>query len=88
MNSPFDAATRHIETMEERIRQQLSAIDRLKREARDTTEATMRLNLLRSALDEMRLQLARLIPTEQQVAAPDWALPLGLEQTTRRTART
>jgi hypothetical protein len=88
MNSPFDAATRHIETMEERIRQQQSAIDRLKREGKDTSEAAMRLNLLRSALDEMRLQLARLIPTPQQVAAPDWALPLGLEQAPRRSART
>jgi len=88
MNSPFDAATRHIETMEERIRQQLSAIDRLKREARDISEATMRLNLLRSALDDMRLQLARLVPTEQQVAATHWALPLRPERAARRPIRT
>jgi len=87
MTSPFDAATRHIQTMEERIRLQQLAIDRLKREDKDTSEAAIRLNLLRSALDDMRLQLGRLAPTQQQMAAPGWARPLGLAQATRRPAR-
>jgi len=34
------------------------------------------LKLLRAALEEMRIQLAQLTPTAQQVAAPAWALPL------------
>jgi hypothetical protein len=33
--------------------------------------------LLHAVLQEMRIQLAHLAPTLEQIAAPAWALPLG-----------
>jgi len=48
----------------------------LKSTDQDISDAVARLRLLNSALEEMQIQLARLLPTEQEVAAPTWALPL------------
>jgi hypothetical protein len=76
MVPPFPAALTHIRVMENRIRTQTAAIEQLKQAGEDTSQAVAKLNLLRSALEEMRLQIARLIPTEEQVADPIWALAL------------
>ena len=86
MEPIFAAALAHIRLMESRIQQQEAVIERLKQAGDDTSQAVVKLNLLRSALDEMRLQIARLVPTEEQVAAPAWALPLILNQQGRKNA--
>jgi len=78
MEATFAAAIEHMRVMEDRVRQQEVAIRFLKNAGRDTTDADARLKLLRFALEEMRIQLAQLAPTAEQIAAPAWALPLGL----------
>ncbi len=55
--------------MERRIADQKLAIERLGMEQRDTSDARRRLALLNSALEEMRIQLAQLTPSEQQRSA-------------------
>jgi len=72
----FTAAIEHIRVMEGRITKQKAAIERLRMLRQDASDAERRLMLLRVALDEMRIQLAQLTPTEEQLAAPAWALPL------------
>ena len=76
MDSILAAAIEHIRLMERRIADQELAIERLGMEQRDTSDARRRLALLNSALEEMRIQLAQLTPSEQQLSAPVWALPL------------
>jgi hypothetical protein len=76
MDPIFPAAIEHIRRMESRISNQKLAIERLRLEGRDTSDATRRLKLLHAALAEMRSQLAQLTPTHEQVSAPFWALPL------------
>ena len=76
MDSTFAAAIEHIKVMETRIRQQSEAINLLKALGQNTTDADRRLKLLTFALAEMRIQLAQLAPTDEQVEAPMWALPL------------
>ena len=78
MEPTFAAAIEHIHVMEARIRQQASAIGILQGVGRDTSDAVRRLSLLHSVLDEMRIQLAQLAPTEQQAADPMWAIKLGI----------
>jgi len=70
------AAIEHIRVMERRITKQEAAIERLSILREDASDAEQRLKLLRIALEEMRIQLAQLTPTAEQVAAPAWALPL------------
>jgi hypothetical protein len=70
------AAIEHIRVMEGRITKQEAAIERLRNLREDASDAERRLKLLRTALQEMRIQLAQLTPTAEQVAAPAWALPL------------
>jgi hypothetical protein len=76
MEPIFPAAIEHIRRMESRISNQKFAIERLRLEGRDTSDAMRRLKLLHAALAEMRSQLAQLTPTHEQVSAPFWALPL------------
>ena len=76
MEHIFPAAMEHIRLMENRIAQQQAAIQRLQQAGQDISEGVSRLKLLHAALEEMRIQLARLAPTEEQVAAPTWALRL------------
>lgn len=76
MDPIFAAAIEHIRRMETRIANQKLAIERLRVERRDISDATRRLALLHAALAEMRTQLAQLTPTQEQVSAPAWALPL------------
>jgi hypothetical protein len=76
MDPIFPAAIEHIRRMESRISSQNLAIERLTLEGGDTADATRRLKLLHAALAEMRSQMAQLTPTQEQVSAPTWALPL------------
>jgi len=64
MDGSTAAALRHIQLMEKRIEQQSALIVELKRSGKDTIEAASRLVLLRNALEEMRIQLLGLLPTE------------------------
>lgn len=66
MDGATTAAVRHIRNMEKRIEQQNALIVELRQEGKDTGEATGRLVLLRNALEEMRIQLLGLLPTEAQ----------------------
>jgi hypothetical protein len=77
MDPILSAAIEHIRLMEGRITKQEAAIERLRILREATADAEQRLRLLRAALEEMRIQLAQLTPTAEQVAAPAWALPLG-----------
>jgi hypothetical protein len=81
MDPIFSAAIEHIRVMEERITKQKSAIERLRMMREETSDAVRRFKLLQAALEEMRIQLAQLTPTAQQVAAPAWALPLAFSTT-------
>ena len=75
MDPIFSAAIEHIRVMDGRITKQQDAIKRLRMLREDASDAERRLRLLRAALEEMRIQLAQLTPTAEQVAAPAWALP-------------
>jgi len=76
MEPIFAAAMEHVRLMESRIAQQQAEIQRLRDAGQDISEASKRLCLLRAALEEMRIQLARLVPTEEQLAAPTLVLSL------------
>jgi hypothetical protein len=58
------AAREHIELMEARIAQQTALIVELRQNGQDTLEAARRLVLLHHALEEMRLLIGELVPTE------------------------
>jgi hypothetical protein len=80
MDLNFAAAIEHLQRMEARIASQRAAIERLTWERGDSAAARRRLALLEAALGEMRIQLAQLSPTAEQVSAPTWALPLIADQ--------
>jgi hypothetical protein len=90
MDSILAAAIEHIRLMDRRIAGQKLAIERLGIEQRDTSAAMRRLALLNAALQEMRVQLAQLTPSEHQLSAPVWALPLlmapDVDEPTRNAA--
>lgn len=64
MDGSTAAALQHIRLMEKRIDQQVALIVELRQSGKDTLAAANRLALLRSALEEMRIQLGGLLPTE------------------------
>jgi hypothetical protein len=64
MDGTSTAALEHIQLMEARIAQQTALILELRQTGQDTLEAERRLLLLHRALDEMRLMLGHLLPTE------------------------
>lgn len=71
----------HIRRMELRIEQQTLSIEHLQQVGQDTAAALQRLKLLRHALEEMRLQLGQLSPTDQparRIDADAFRLKLGL----------
>ena len=71
----------HIRRMELRIEQQTLSIARLQQFGEDTSAALQRLKLLRHALDEMRIQLVQLAPTnldDKRPAMEAIRLRLGL----------
>jgi len=74
MEPIFAAAIGHVRLMESRIAQQEAELLRLREAGQDPSEARKRLCLLRTTLGEMRIQLARLVPTEEQIAPPTWVL--------------
>jgi hypothetical protein len=63
-------AGNHIQMMELRIQQQVDSIERQKQAGEDTADAERRLALLRRALDEMRIQLGQLSPTQRDYKRP------------------
>ena len=81
MSSDINPALVHIRRMELRIEQQNLSIERLKQFGEDPSAALQRLELLRHALDEMRIQLGQLAPTrfdDKRPAADAIRLRLGL----------
>ena len=81
MSSDANPALVHIRRMELRIEQQTLSIESLRHVGEDTSAAIRRLNLLRHALDEMRIQLAQLSPTnldEKRPVVDAMRLRLGL----------
>ena len=70
MSNESPAGT-HLRMMEARIEQQIELIERLKQSGQDTTEAVRRLSLLQHAINEMRIQLGQLSPTERDTKKPD-----------------
>ena len=71
MTSDQSPAGTHLQMMERRIEQQIEKIERLKQSGEDATEAVRRLSLLHHALNEMRIQLGQLSPTERDSKKPD-----------------
>jgi hypothetical protein len=65
MTADSSPAFKHVRTMEARIEQQIASIARLQQLGQDTSDAERRLELLRHALEEMRIQLGQLSPTER-----------------------
>jgi hypothetical protein len=81
MSSDANPALVHIRRMELRIEQQTHSIERLQQLGEDASAALQRLKLLRHALDEMRIQLGQLSPTnldERRPAMDAIRLRLGL----------
>ena len=78
MEPTFPLAIDHIRIMEARIRQQEATIERLAREGLETSSAVRRLKLLLSTLEDMRLPLAQLAPTQEPMVRPAWTLPLAM----------
>jgi hypothetical protein len=71
MTSDQNPASNHLRMMELRIEQQVESIERLKQSGQDTADAMRRLSLLQHALNEMRIQLGPLSPTERDNKKPD-----------------
>ncbi|HEY1263632.1 MAG TPA: hypothetical protein VGF06_08915 [Terriglobales bacterium] len=69
MTSVVNSARAHISKIEARRKQQIDIIERLTDAGQDPTEAVRILAILDRALEEMKLQLARLIPTEAELGA-------------------
>lgn len=77
MQSAKAAAREHVRLMETRIERQKLVIEHLEREQQDTAEQVRRLVLLQRALEEMLLQLGRLVPpNEEEPPAPEPAMLL------------
>ena len=64
MAGTTDPVGEHLRVMEERIKAQRVLVDTLKQGEEDASQASWRLRLLLSALEEMRFQLAQLAETE------------------------
>jgi len=64
MSSVVRSARAHIAKIEARRTQQIEIIEQLTESGEDPTEAVRILTILDRALEEMKLQLAQLIPTE------------------------
>jgi hypothetical protein len=71
MTSDQSPAGIHLQMMERRIQQQVELIEQLKQSGQDVSEAVRRLSLLQHALNEMRIQLGQLSPTERDSKKPD-----------------
>lgn len=67
MDGTTTAARQHIDLMQARIAQQTAIIVELRQSGQDTLEATRRLALLHHALEEMRILLGDMVPTDSKV---------------------
>lgn len=65
MANDSSPAFSHVRTMAARVEQQIALLERLQQSGQDTSDAERRLELLRHALEEMRIQLGQLSPTER-----------------------
>lgn len=61
----------HFRLMESRISRQIEHITELRAVGQDTSEAIRKLQLLKTALNEMRFQLGRLAPTSLDDKRPE-----------------
>jgi hypothetical protein len=66
MDGTSTAAREHIDLMRARIARQTALIVELRQSGQDTLEATRRLALLHHALEEMRILIGELVPTEDR----------------------
>ena len=64
MDGTATAAREHIDLMRTRIARQTTLIAELRQSGQDTLEATRRLALLQHALEEMRILMGDMVPTE------------------------
>ena len=64
MDGTAAAAHQHIQQMEARIAHQTAIIVELRQSGQDTLDATRKLALLHHALEEMRILIGSLVPTE------------------------
>ncbi|HJT12346.1 MAG TPA: hypothetical protein VJ790_06995 [Dongiaceae bacterium] len=64
MDGTATAAREHIDLMRARIARQTALIVELQQSGQDTLEATRRLALLQHALEEMRILMGDMVPTE------------------------
>jgi len=64
MDGTSNAAREHIDLMRARIAQQTALIVELRQAGQDTLEAARKLALLHHALEEMRILMGDLVPTE------------------------
>jgi hypothetical protein len=71
-------ASEHIRTMNDRITQQAAEIVRLRLYGKDASAAIRRLELLRRALIQMRLQLETLSSTEQDAKRSSTAMAIKM----------
>jgi hypothetical protein len=64
MDGTATAAREHIDLMRTRIARQTALIVELRQSGQDTVEATRRLALLQHALEEMRILMGDMVPTD------------------------
>ena len=64
MTSKLTPTLEHIRLLEDRIKQQAAMIEQLRLSGREASAAFVHLSLLQHALEEMRVQLGTLSPTE------------------------
>jgi len=67
MTETSAAARQHIRQMEARVAQQTALIVELRQSGQDTLAAVRRLALLHHALEEMRILIGEMVPTEARV---------------------
>ena len=75
MTSDLKPAFEHVRLMEVRIANQTAAIERLRQSGQDFSEAARRLALLERVLEEMRIQLGQLSPSEMDRKRPESGTP-------------
>jgi hypothetical protein len=85
MDTVSAAADHHVRVMEARIEKQKALVQELEAAGADAAEQIQRLDLLVRVLDEMRIQLGKLSPTELDAKRSDTAIALRMLSETRGT---
>lgn len=83
MDTVGAAANHHVRVMEARIEKQKALVQQLEATGGDPAEQIRRLDLLVRALEEMRIQLGNLSPTELDAKRSDTAIALRMLSETR-----